>query len=105
MAPRKERQLRHLTWARGRGQKARACNFTLRAARGSTDYGICSNPYLETNFRTESFEITVTVHDDGTWSYAEDTVMMLTGQAEPFHHRDSNRLTRVAPPSPNPLMT
>lgn len=78
--------------------------FTLRATRGSTDYGICSNPYLETNFRTDSFEITVTVHDDGTWSYEEDTVMQVKGQAEPFHHRDSNHLTRTAAASLNPLM-
>jgi len=80
-----------------------AKTFTLTATRGSTDYGICSNPYLETNFRTDSFTITVTVHDDGTWSYEEDTVMTITGQDEPFHHRDANRLTRVAPPTPNPL--
>jgi hypothetical protein len=84
---------------------ADAKQFTLTARRGSTDYGICSNPYLEANFRTESFEITVTVHEDGTWSYEEDTVMMIRGQSEPFHHRDSNRLSRVAAPMANPLMT
>lgn len=82
---------------------ADAKSFTLEAKRGSTDYGICSNPFLEENFRTESFTITVTVHDDGTWSYEEDTVMQIKGQAEPFHHRDSNRLSRVAAPEPNPL--
>jgi hypothetical protein len=82
---------------------ADAKSFTLRATRGDTAWGICSNPYLEENFRTDSFTITVTVHDDGTWSYEEDTVMQIKGQAEPFHHRDSNRLTRVAPPDPNPL--
>ena len=81
-----------------------ARQFTLRAERGTTDYGICSNPFLETNFRTDSFEITVTINADGTWSYAEDTVMQIKGQDEPFHHRDSNRLTRVAAPTPNPLM-
>ncbi len=80
-----------------------AKSFTLTAARGSSDYGICSNPYLETNFRTDSFAITVTIHDDGTWSYDEDTVMQITGQADPFHHRDSNRLHRVAEATPNPL--
>ena len=64
-----------------------ARQFTLTATRGSTD----------------SFTITVTVHDDGTWSYDEDTVMTITGQSEPFHHRDRNRLTRVAEPAPNPL--
>lgn len=82
---------------------ADARQFTLRATRGANDYGICSNPYLEQNFRTESFEITVTIHDDGTWSYDEDTVMRIKGQDEPFHHRDFNRLTRVTAPLPNPL--
>lgn len=82
---------------------ADAKTFTLSAKRGATDYGICSNPYLEENFRTDSFTITVTVHDDGTWSYDEDTVMQIKGQDEPFHHRDANRLTRVAAPTPNPL--
>ena len=82
---------------------ADAKQFTLSATRGSTDYGICSNPFLEKNFRTDSFTITVTVYDDGTWGYEEDTVMTITGQTEPFHHRDSNRLTRVEAPRPNPL--
>ena len=82
---------------------ADAKQFTLSATRGSTDYGICSNPFLEKNFRTDSFTITVTVHDDGTWSYDEDTVMTIAGQSEPFHHRDRNRLTRVAAPTPNPM--
>ena len=82
---------------------ADAKQFTLSATRGSTDYGICSNPFLEQNFRTDSFTITVTVHDDGTWSYDEDTVMTIAGQEAPFHHRDRNRLTRVAPPTPNPM--
>jgi len=83
--------------------KADDRTFTLTATRGDTAWGICSNPYLEENFRTDSFTITVTVHDDGTWSYDEDTVMTIKGQAEPFHHRDSNRLTRVEAPERNPL--
>ena len=46
-----------------------AKSFTLTAARGSTEYGICSNPFLEHAFRTDSFTITVTINDDGTWGY------------------------------------
>ena len=81
---------------------ADARQFTLTATRGSSEYGICSNPYLDANFRTERFEITVTIHDDGTWSYDEDTVMTIRG--EEFHHRDRNRLTRVGPYRPNPAV-
>lgn len=83
---------------------ADAKSFTLKAERGATDWGICSNPYLEENFRTDSFTITVTINDDGTWTYDQDTVMMIRGQTEPFHHRDVNTLTKVAEPLPNPLV-
>ena len=44
------------------------------------------------------------MHDDGTWSYEEDTVMQLPDRDEPFHHIDRNTLTRVGEPTPNPLM-
>jgi len=30
-------------------------------------------------------------------------VMLIKGQDEPFHHRDSNTLSKVAEPTPNPL--
>lgn len=107
--PTAERVMHSLTIPRGQTvlaaghATADAKTFTLEAKRGDPAFGICSNPYLEENFRTDSFTITVTVHDDGTWSYDEDTVMMLKGRTEPFHHRDTNRLTRVQAPEPNPL--
>ena len=82
---------------------ADATRFTVTATRGSTEYGICSGPFLEANFRTDSFTMTVTINDDGTWSYEEDTVLAIRGQAEPFHHRDSNSLRKLAEPTPNPL--
>lgn len=82
---------------------ADATSFKLSAQRGSTENGICSNPFLEHAFKTVEFHIEVTVHPDGTWSYDEDTVMEIRGQAEPFHHRDRNTLTKVAEPTPNPL--
>lgn len=82
---------------------ADATSFELSATRGPTDYGICSNPFLEYAFRTDSFRIQITINPDGTWSYFEDTVLMIRGRDEPFHHADRNTLTRVAAPTPNPL--
>ena len=82
---------------------ADAKSFTLESKRGSTEYGICSNPFLEYAFRTDSFTITVTINDDGTWSYDEDTVLIIPGQDAPFHHRDTNTLRRIGEPTPNPL--
>jgi hypothetical protein len=83
---------------------ADATRFELTARRGEVTYGICSSPFLEDAFRTESYRITVSVNPDGSWSYDEDTVLMVRGQSEPFHHTDRNTLRRVAEPTPNPLM-
>jgi hypothetical protein len=82
---------------------ADATTFEVRAERGSTVNGICSGPFLDEAFRTDSFEMKVTIHDDGTWSYFEDTVITVKGRDEPFHHVDRNTLKRVEAPKPNPL--
>jgi len=84
--------------------KANARTFELAATRGSTASGICSGPFLEHAFRTDRYRIAVTIHGDDSWSYDEETVLTIKGQPEPFLHRDANTLTRVAPPTPNPLM-
>jgi hypothetical protein len=83
--------------------KPDARTFELVATRGTTEFGICSAPFLEHAFKTVEFRIIVTIHDDGTWGYDEDTVMEIKGQSEPFHHRDVNLLHKVAEPTPNPL--
>jgi hypothetical protein len=80
-----------------------AKEFELTAALGSTVHGILSNPFLDRAFRTVSYRIHVWVHDDDTWSYEEEGVMVIPDRDEPFHHIDGNTLTRVAPPTPNPL--
>lgn len=79
-------------------------SFTVTAARGSTTNGICSGPFLEENFRTDAVSMTVTVNGDGTWSYSETTTLAIKGVPDPFRHTDENRLIRIAPPKPNPLM-
>ncbi|HJV02816.1 MAG TPA: heme-binding beta-barrel domain-containing protein [Burkholderiaceae bacterium] len=80
-----------------------AKSFELVARREQDSYGICSNPFLEYGFKTTEYRIKVTIHDDGTWGYEEDTVMQIRGQEEPFHHMDKNLLVKVAEPTPNPL--
>ncbi|ADU97916.1 FABP family protein [Alicycliphilus denitrificans] len=82
--------------------EAGARTFRLQAVRGSTVNGIVSNTFLEHAFRTESYTITVSIHDDGTWSYEQDTVLIIPGQAEPFHHTDRNTLRKIGEPVPNP---
>jgi hypothetical protein len=77
-------------------------SFRLQAVRGSLTNGIVSIPFLEYAFRTESCTITVTLNADGTWSYDHDTVLIIPGQAEPFHHTDRNTLRKIGEPTPNP---
>lgn len=79
-----------------------AKSFTVKAVRGSLTNGIVSNPFLEQSFTTESYEITVNINDDGTWSYDQTTLMTIPGYDKPFEHRDRNRLTKIAEPTPNP---
>ncbi len=87
----------------GGNASADARSFTLEATQGLDTFGICSAPFLDEAFKTVSFRNTVTLHDDGSWSYDEDTVLKIRGQAELFHHTDRNPLHKVAEPTPNPL--
>ena len=81
-----------------------ATEFVLTARRGETEYGICSTTFLEQAFRTDSYSIAVTFNPDGSWSYVLKTMLLVRGRTELFEHRDVNTLTKVAEPTPNPLM-
>ncbi len=87
------------------GGRAAADGKSLKvsAKRGSTEYGICSTAFLEKAFRTESYDLEVTFHDDGSWSYVSETMLAVHGQEGLFNHKDQNRLFKVGDPRPNPL--
>lgn len=72
-----------------------ATSFTLSAEVGSETYGICSNRFLDREFKTVRYELKVTIQDSQTFTYEEDTQLRITGQAQLFHHRDKNTLRRV----------
>lgn len=72
-----------------------ATEFALRADVGSTTYGICSNRFLDREFRTVRFDIKLTLHNGDSFTYEEDTQLQMKGRAEIFHHTDSNTLHRV----------
>ncbi|MBV9884646.1 MAG: FABP family protein [Sphingomonadaceae bacterium] len=80
-----------------------ADRLVLTAERGQTENGICSTAFLEHAFRTDRYRIEIDFHPDGSWSYVTDTTLVVRGRAEPFAHRDENRLVRVSDPVPNPL--
>ena len=82
---------------------ANAKQFELVAKLDDKSFGICSAPFLDHAFKTTEYRIAITINSDGTWSYEQDTVLMIRGAAEPFHHTDRNTLTKIAEPTPNPL--
>lgn len=78
-------------------------SLVVRAERGGPGYGICSTDFLEWAFRTDSYELEVSFHPDGGWSYVSTTMLQVRGRPEPFRHVDRNTLAKVAEPKPNPL--
>ena len=78
--------------------------FEVKAVRGSTVNGILSNPFLEYAYRTDTYRLEVSIHPDGRWSYEAETVLKIRDREEPFLHTDRNILSKIAEPTPNPLM-
>lgn len=74
--------------------KPQAKTFTLIADIGSDTFGILSNPFLDKAFRTVHYELEISIHDDGSFSYFEDTQLKIQGQQSLFHHTDQNTLVR-----------
>jgi hypothetical protein len=72
-----------------------ATKFDISAAAGSDTYGICSNKFLDREFKTVRYERTITVHGRDSFSYKEDTQLKLKGRQELFHHTDANTVKRV----------
>ena len=90
-----------ITMAAGKA-KASDKQFELHAKEGDCDAGISSNPFLNYAFRTVEFHIQVSIHDDGTWSYEQDTVLKIKDQEALFHHVDNNTLHKIEEATPNP---
>jgi hypothetical protein len=78
--------------------------LVVSAARGQTNYGICSTDFLEYAFRTDSYRLEITFNPDGSWSYVSETMLKVRGRDALFEHRDVNTLVKVAEPKSNPLM-
>lgn len=72
-----------------------AKTFEISADAGSDTYGICSNKFLDREFKTIRYELSITVHDHASFSYKEDTQLRIKGQPGIFHHTDANTVKRV----------
>ncbi len=76
----------------GGSAESDAKTFTMIAEVGTETYGILSNRYLDTHAKTVRYDLTVTIHDDGSFSYTEDTQLQIQGLTDIFHHTDKNTL-------------
>jgi hypothetical protein len=72
-----------------------AKQFHLEAELGSETYGVLTNRYLHDSYKTKRYTLDVTVNDDGSFSYFEDTQLWIPVKQEIFHHTDENRMERV----------
>jgi hypothetical protein len=86
---------RGVTVLAGGSAKASDQRISLAADVGSETYGISSNLFLDAEFKTVRYELTVDLSNEDVFQYEEDTQLKIKGQSAVFHHRDSNRLRRV----------
>ena len=87
---------RGVTILAGGTAEADASRFELSAEVGSSVYGICSNPFLDAEFKTVRYELSFEKQGGDTIHYEEDTVLQIRGNDELFHHTDTNTLVKVA---------
>jgi len=85
---------RGVTVLAGGSAEPDASRLVLAADLGSATFGIASNPFLHEHFRTVRYDLTVTVNDDGSLAYEEDTQLQMPDRPEVFHHTDTNTLRR-----------
>ena len=86
---------RGITVLAGGTATADAKTFSLMARPGHALYAIGENAYLAKNASTRSYDVTISVNDDGSWSYDETTMLQMKEFDEPFAHTDHNTLRRV----------
>lgn len=86
---------RAVTILAGGSAKAGDRKFNLAATVGSPTFGISSNPFLDVEFKTVRYELSVDLSVTDRFQYAENTQIQMKGKSDLFHHRDSNTLKRV----------
>jgi len=69
--------------------------FHLSAEVGSETYGILSNQYLDSTYKTMKYILDVRVEKPDTFSYKEDTQLWIPVDKAIFHHTDQNTLSKV----------
>ena len=75
--------------------EANDSSFRLEAECGSETYGVMSNKFLNDTYKTKSYAVDIVIHDDGKFSYKQDTQLWIPINEAIFHHTDENTLEKV----------
>jgi len=87
---------RGITVLAGGTAAADATSFRLSAEQGHPQFSIGENSYLAKNASTLSYDVTITINGDGTWSYDETTMLQMKEFDEPFAHTDHNTVHKAS---------
>ena len=72
-----------------------AKEFDLTADVASETYGICSNKFLNEEFKTVRFEMKITIRSNDSFSYDQDTQLRIKGNPNLFYYTVKNTRSRV----------
>ena len=72
-----------------------SAEFTLTATLGSNTYGICSNKFLDEEFKTVRYDVKFERIDENTFKYDENTQIKIKGQNKTCDHTERNTMKRV----------
>ncbi len=79
----------------GGSASADSDSFLVSAEVGSETYGICSNKFLDQEFKTMRYDVKIKRLDENTFSYDENSQLKIKGQSKIFDHIEKNTMKRV----------
>jgi hypothetical protein len=82
--------------AGGIGIDADATEVVLGATLASPTYTIGENAYLGRNASSVSYDLTITVNGDGTWTYDQSTKLTMAEFPDQFFAHDKSTLHKAA---------
>lgn len=73
-----------------------AKEMILKAESGSCTYGICTNPFLDREFKIVRYDLNIKILSETSFSYDQNTVIQMPNSKALFDHRDRNTLKLVS---------
>lgn len=78
----------------GGSASADSKEISVKAELGSSTFGICSGPFLDREFKTVRYESRIQFNSSGSFSYEENTQILMKGRKDIFNHIDKNSLKK-----------